>query len=218
LHLELTHILRLTILTEAQYLPPVAFFAVLQGADTLCVERHEHYQKQSYRNRCTINTTQGPQDLVIPVTGKHGKVRITEVRLDDSQRWRANHWRAIRSAYGNAPFFEYFADDLDKNLQKPYTWLYDLNVDMLSMCLKWLKWNVRIQETLTYEKEVGPNLRDIRSLINPKKTDEMKKLYQPVAYPQVFGNAFVHPLSLIDLVFCEGPGANRIITASTGTN
>ena len=49
------------------------------------------------------------------LTDKHGKIAIKDVRIDYSQKWLNNHWRTITSAYRNAPFFEYYADDLHDN-------------------------------------------------------------------------------------------------------
>ena len=82
------------------------------------------------------------------------------------------------------------------------------------MCLKWLKWNVSIKESLKYEKKIDSSTIDLRSLINPKKSDIEEKFYKPALYTQVFGSTFVKNLSLIDLIFCEGPAARLIVEAS----
>lgn len=202
------------LLIESQYLPPLAYFALLSTATELIVEKYEHYEKQSYRNRCYINTSLGIQPLIVPLTEKHGKAIISEVRIDYSQKWLNNHWRAIQSAYGKAPFFEYYSDDLhDALFQKP-AFLYDLNHNLLTMCLKWLKSNISVAETSSYVKEPDKTMTDYRSVLNPKKADSCNRFYKSVPYSQVFGSKFVHNLSVIDLVFCEGPGALSIVRAS----
>jgi len=203
-----------SILIEAQYLPPIAYFAAIQPASVITIEKHEHFQKQTYRNRCYILSSQGKEMLILPLTSKHGNVCITDIRIDYSQKWLNHHWRSIQSAYGRAPFFEYYAGDLEKVLFAKHTFLYDLNYQLLSMCLKWLKRNVTIKESLMYEKTVDSSVTDLRSLINPKKTDIEEKIYTPTAYTQVFGSTFVKNLSLIDLIFCEGPAAGLIVEAS----
>ena len=178
------------------------------------MERHEHYVKQTYRNRCYLNTSQGETHLTVPLAGKHNKVVITDIRIDYSQKWLNNHWRTIQSAYGKAPFFEHYAEDLEKVLFKKHEFLYDLNLQLLSLCLGWLRWNVSVRETLSYEKQSAEGIHDMRSLVNPKKNDLLAKFYNPVTYTQVFGNAFVSNMSLIDLIFCEGPSAARVVRAS----
>jgi hypothetical protein len=202
------------ILIESQYLPPIAYFSLLSGCDELIVEKYEHYEKQSYRNRCYIKTSTGIQSLTIPLTEKHGKTSIAEVKIDYSQKWLNNHWRSIQSGYGNAPFFEYYCDELHGILFKKPAFLYDLNLVLLTMCLKWLKSNIRVAETSSYEKEADSTISDYRSVLNPKKADSCNRIYKTVEYSQVFGSKFVHNLSIIDLVFCEGPGALSIVKAS----
>ncbi len=206
-----------SILIETQYLPPIAYFAAIQQASTITIEKHEHFQKQTYRNRCYILSSQGKEMLILPLTSKHGNVCITDIKIDYSQKWLNHHWRSIQSAYGRAPFFEYYASDLEKVLFAKHIFLYDLNYQLLSMCLKWLKWNVPVKESLAYEKTVDSSIMDLRSLINPKKSDIEEKFYKPASYTQVFGSTFVKNLSLIDLIFCEGPAARLIVEASAIT-
>lgn len=201
-------------LAELHYLPCVQYFSVLTAFDTLIVEKHEYFVKQSYRNRCYINTAQGAQALIIPLTGKHssfqgsqGKTLITDVRIDYSQKWLNNHWRALQSAYANAPFFEYYADALHDIMFKQHTFLYELNVELLTMCLNWLKLDVTIKESLTYEKIGPPALKDLRSAISAKNRPLAAKNFSGKVYTQVFGSAFVNNLSIVDLVFCTGPKA-----------
>jgi hypothetical protein len=204
-----------TVLIETQYLPPIAYFSALENYTEVIVEKYEHYEKQTFRNRCYINSAQGVEMLIVPLTSKHGKTVISEVKIDYSQKWLNNHWRTIRTAYGKAPFFEHYADDLYKVLFQRSEFLYDLNLTLLTMCLKWLRWDLPIRETLAYEAVPPEEVADLRSAINPKKTNNLAGFYKPAVYDQVFGNKFVENLSLIDLIFCEGPGARGIVQAST---
>jgi hypothetical protein len=203
------------VLAETQYLPPIAYFAALCGSSEILVERHEHYMKQSYRNRCVIRAVSGRENLIIPLTGKHGKTVITDIRIDYSQKWLNNHWRTVQSAYRNAPFYEYYADDLEKVLFRKLTFLYDLNMALLSMCLGWLKWEMVIKETTFFEKTPAPFITDIRSRLNPKKTEHLDEFFTPVPYAQVFGSNFEENLSLIDLIFCAGPSSPKIVKDSS---
>jgi hypothetical protein len=170
--------------------------------------------KQTYRNRCRLNSSQGPIHLTVPVVSGNGNATIKDIRIDFSQKWLNNHWRTVQSAYGKAAFFEHYADDLHDALFSKVEFLYDLNYILLSMCLKWLRWDMPIKETELYMKHVTEPVLDLRSAINPKKLEQCYKFYYPVMYNQVFGSTFVDNLSLIDLVFCEGPGAAQIIQES----
>lgn len=201
-------------LIETHYLPSIAYFSAICGADEIVVERNEYYVKQTYRNRCRIISANGILPLVVPVTSKHGKTLITDVRLDYTQKWVNNHWRTVQSAYGRAPFFEHYAHELHDALFRKVGFLYELNYMLLSMCLKWLRWSMPIKETEIYSDQPPIHVLDLRFAINPKKLEQCHQFYYPVMYNQVFGNTFVENLSLIDLVFCEGPGASDIVLGS----
>lgn len=203
-------------LIDLHFLPSLEYFCALLPHDEIILEKHEHFNKQSFRNRCYIRAANGVERLTIPVTEKSGKVMITDVRVDYTSRWQTNFLRTLDSAYANAPFYEYYKDDLHKEIFSNQKFLFDLNHHLLSMCLKWLKWEKRLTESVSYEKEKISTSVDLRSLISAKKDFSQRKYYHPHSYPQVFGSTFVPNLSVIDLVFCEGPHAANVIATSAG--
>lgn len=152
--------------------------------------------------------------LVVPVTEKSGKTIIKDVRVDNSLRWKNNHWRTIESAYRKAPYYEHYAEDLNKILFKPHDFLVELNFDLLSFCLKNLRLKPDLTVSMSYQQTVAPNQVDMRSAIQAKIPYSSRKHYQPAPYYQVFGNQFVSNLSLVDLLFCAGPVAGSILVAS----
>jgi hypothetical protein len=201
-------------LIELHYLPSLEYFCALQDYSTIQLEKHEHYVKQSYRNRCYINTAQGVEMLTVPLTNKHGKVSISEVMVDYSIKWQNNHWRTIESAYRKAPFFEYYSDDLKKIIYGDHIFLFDLNLALLSFCLKNISFRPHLSVSVAYEKSPETHFHDLRSLIQAKIPYSERSIYKPVPYYQVFGNHFADNLSLIDLLFCEGPRSGSLILAS----
>jgi hypothetical protein len=204
----------LNFLIELHYLPAVSYFAALQATKKIVIEKHEYYVKQSYRNRCHILTSQGIERLTIPLTSKHHKPLITDIKIDYSQKWLNQHWRALQSAYRKSPFFDFYADDLHHILFQKTEYLYDLNLNFLTICLSWLKSDITIHESMSYEKNPQAGTIDLRNIIHAKKPELAASYYKPVPYPQVFGNKFVEGLSIIDLVFCEGPNARSVVAQS----
>jgi hypothetical protein len=203
-----------SLLIETHYLPSIEYFCAIQQFDNILLEKQEHYVKQSYRNRCYIMTGNGVERLVVPLTGKHGKVSVKDVRVEAGAKWRNNQWRTIQSAYANAPFFEHYSDEFHKVIYTKFDFLWDLNLTLLSLCLRNLGLEKSISETVTYEQKVAENIFDFRSSLNFRNDRSGHTFYQPRPYTQVFGSAFASNLSLLDLLFCQGPDSPGILKAS----
>ncbi|WP_338877222.1 WbqC family protein [Spirosoma sp. SC4-14] len=176
------------------------------------LEAHEHYQKQSYRNRCYVLTANKVDSLAVPVLQGTHHLPVRDIRVDNEQLWQIRHWRCLQAAYGKAPFFEYYAPDFERIYQKPWTFLFDLNYELLTICLKWLGVSCSLNLTNCYEKIPRSDLFDARSRINPKNRSETYIFYKPLPYAQNFGFDFVPNLSIIDLLFCQGPMAKQFLS------
>ena len=93
------------------YFGPVQWYQKLYRYDRVLIDQQETFQKQTFRNRCLIATTQGIQALTVPVV--HGSDnQITSIGISDHGNWRHLHWQALQSAYGDSPFFEYYEYDI----------------------------------------------------------------------------------------------------------
>lgn len=203
-----------SILIEAQYLPCIAFFSSLVGKEKLILEAEEFFEKQTYRNRCHLLSSQQIEVLTVPLQGANKKIKSKDIKIDKDQKWNKKHWRSIQTCYGKSPFFEFFADEFKPIYEKEYDFLWDLNLDLLTICLKITGQKLIITESDSYEKNVSGNVMDARSLIHPKKPDYLNQFYKPTAYGQSFGNNFEPNLSVIDLLMNEGPNAKTIIEKS----
>jgi hypothetical protein len=153
------------LLIESHFLPCIEYFCALTRHNTVVIEKHEHYLKQSFRNRCYILAAHGPERLTVPLTGKHGNSLITSVQIDYAYRWQTNFWRTLQSAYANSPYFEHYKDDLHRELFSGEKYLFDLNLRLLSMCLKWLSWKKDITQTPEYQPIT--HLADLRNVTSP---------------------------------------------------
>jgi hypothetical protein len=196
---------------ELQYLPQPEYFALLLSEPDLEIDGYEHFVKQTFRNRCRILTANGIDELSIPVLGGNKKLLAQEIKIDHSQKWLNRNWRAIQSAYGKAPFFEYYAEDLLAVYQRKHEFLFDLSLDLLTLCLDFLQIDIKLKFTSSYHDLQKTPQNDFRSKISPKSNPKFLNSYNQSVYQQVFGNNFVNNLSVIDLIFCEGPQAGGII-------
>ncbi|RYU77740.1 WbqC family protein [Hymenobacter persicinus] len=208
------------VLFESQYNPPTTFFAALAGADALWLERHEHYHKQTYRNRCLILTNQGVKPLTVPVVNgnRSEKVLTSALEIDYRQNWVHTHWRSLQTAYGGTPYFEYYADYLrDIYWQKPAL-LFELNVALLRFYLRCLRLPIPVEFTTEYRSSYpAAVVHDRRDWLTPKASaapepDTTSGTGHPRPYLQTFGKDFVPGLSILDLLFMQGPAAGSFLT------
>jgi hypothetical protein len=199
--------------------PPVSFFSVLvHDSGPVMIEQHDHYTKQTYRNRCRVLGANGVINLVIPVVKQHGqKTFMKDVRIDYDTDWQRIHWQSILSSYASAPFFEFMEDSYQPVYQKKYTFLLDLNIDLLQIALELLQIPNKVEITAAFER-CEPET-DLAVAIHPKKPFMHKTiLFHPAEYHQVFTgrHGFQQDLSIIDLLFNEGPNAVAVLKASAG--
>ena len=196
------------LLTELHYHPSIQFFQQVFQADSVLIEAQENYIKQSYRNRCHVLTSQGVIALTVPVKGGNKKTPVTALEIDYEQKWMNNHWRTIRSAYGNSPYFEFYADYFEAIYEKEPRYLFELNREFLALYFKFLKITKPLGFTERYEEKYGPNILDLRSQIHPKKAPDSLTIK---SYNQVFGKQFAPNLSILDLLFNQGPEAAQFL-------
>ncbi len=193
------------------------YFCKLACAEQTFVEAHEHYLKQTYRTRCNILTGHGTLALSVPVEKVHGeKMLIRDVRVDYSMPWQRVHSRALVTAYNSSPFFMYYADEILPLFEQRETFLFDLNLKITRLLCDILGIRTKILTTERYEFFEN-NPRDFRLSISPKSGQQKAdKEFYPQEYFQVFAHkfGFTPNLSILDLLFNEGPEALSILKIS----
>ncbi len=191
------------IFIETMILPPVHVMAFIIRAGALVLEAHEHYQKRSYRNRYHIAGPQGLLRLSIPLSGgRNSGTPIKELRISEAYDWRQRHIRALTSAYGRAPFFEYYMPGLQQLMEKKIISLFDFNRALLELIFAFLDVEVRIAESPAFGRAVRSV--DMRGQFRPG-VQAAAAAFPP--YYQVFSdrNGFIPGLSIVDLLFNLGP-------------
>jgi hypothetical protein len=195
-----------TLIIESQYFPNISFYKTLINHDILLIERYEHYQKVSFRNRCYIAGPNGSILLSVPLAqGKNQRTVMKDVRISNDEKWQALHWKTLVSAYRRSPWFEYYEDELGLLFEKPVSYLLDWNL----MCLEWANKVMGISSPIAFTEEyhktyeAGTGITDARNTIRPSQ--ELAE-EETVRYTQVFQErvGFLPDMSILDLIFCEG--------------
>ena len=183
------------------YFPPVDYILEMKNANSVVVEAHDNYQKQTYRNRTTIFTGNGLQDLIIPVV-RNSEKKITGIEIDNSVNWQRNHWKTIESAYNNSPFFLYYKDFFEPFFKEKYQFLFEYNFALLILLRKLFSIHNTITLSESYEKNVI-NMEDYRHYFLPKNRTFRPKM---IEYQQVFSNryGFMENITSIDYLFTMG--------------
>jgi hypothetical protein len=201
-------------LLSTTYFGPVQWYQKLYRSDETEIEACENFQKQTYRNRCIIATTQGTQALTIPVERSNSPLSILnsqlikDLRISDHGNWRHLHWNALQSAYGESPFFEYYQDDIRPFLERKWAFLLDFNEEIRAKVCELIdiEPNVKYSEAFRAEGVKSATVADYRAAINPKHPAEDPD-FVPRPYYQVYQqkHGFLPNLSILDLLFNMGP-------------
>ena len=186
------------------YAGPVIYFAALFNMQNVVLEIHEHFEKQSYRNRCRIYGPNGVLNMVIPIKKNKSRTPIAEVRIANEHDWQKLHWRTLCASYRSSPYFEYYEQDLHPFYTREYVHLFDFNQQLFAYFLKKLEFEKVFSTSSAYERSIT-EVKDLRYLSSAKKQVMSLASFEP--YPQVFEErlGFVANLSIFDLMFNLGP-------------
>ena len=185
------------------YFGPISYWKQIINSNILW-DVHQNYVKQSYRNRTFIHSANGLHKLTIPV--KHSKIKfpMLNAEIDNKIAWQKNHWRSIQTAYSSSPFFEFYKDSLEQVYNMKYTYLVKFNFDMIKLVFEWLDIGIKLKLSKEY-KVVYDDSLDLRKKIDNQKHSICKnKIYNQVFFEK---NGFLNDLSIIDLIFNEGPNS-----------
>ena len=192
------------------YFGNLAYYRSLFSLEEIKIESKEHFIKQTFRNRCEILTSNGVQQLSIPVIRKNGsKTVIEEIEISNDTDWRKDHWKAIESAYSNSPYFEHYGNEVKELIYQNETNLLKFNLNIQSRIFSWFQIDIKTSFSLDY---IIQNV-DQRVLLNQNRLLTLK---DTKTYIQVFGDLsdFTSNLSILDALFCQGPMTRKILMES----
>ncbi len=194
------------ILIHPTYFGPISHFMIMYQHPEICFEVADNFQKQTYRNRTYIYSANGKLQFNIPI--RHNKAsrrqKTKEMLIDNAFHWQKNHFKALQNSYRSSPYFEFYEDDLAPLYHTKFSHLLDFNLKTQDFIFDALQEKPVITYTAEYEME-PKNITDFRFLVDSKKEKEINL----TPYTQVFDDkfGFLSNLSILDLLFMEGPNA-----------
>ena len=190
------------------YLPSIEYISLFSKTENASIEIFETYQKQSCRTRCNVMTANGVQTLTVPVIKTNGNHTLTkDIEISYKESWQQVHLRCLESAYRKSAYFDYYFPYLEKIYKQKFNTLIELNEYSMKAILKLLKIKKEISYTNDFEKITDEN--DYRIALSK---NEVNKAGMPEYY-QVFSDrhGFISNLSIVDLLFNEGPNSTAFL-------
>ena len=188
------------VLLPTAYWGSIAYQAYLLQHDCL-IDVNEHFVKQSIRSRCQILGANKPLTLNVPrVRKSSSKTAVKDLYINYDHPWQKEHWQSLMSAYRSSPYFEYYEDELAPLYEEKANTLLELNTRIQHKLFELLSINKELQFTTSYQKEFeGLDLRSHHFVTDCP------------SYTQVFGTDFTPNLSILDLLFNEGPNSETYL-------
>jgi len=220
------------------YLPWLGFFEQMNRSDVFVIYDDVQYDKHSWRNRNRIKTPRGPLWLTVPANVPFVDRPLTmDIRIDNTTNWRKKHLLSLKHNYGKAaqfsryfPLFEeaygrdwdylvgldlFFIEELRRHLgmaDRPVVRSSSLRVTggRIERLIKLCK---HFGADTFYEGASGKNYIEEREFRDHGITVVYQDYHHPV-YRQLHGS-FIPYLSVIDLLFNEGPDSLSILMNTT---
>lgn len=225
---------------QSNYIPWKGYFDLINSVDEFVLLDEVQYTRRDWRNRNRIKTPEGTRWLTVPVRNKGLYTQRIDAAWIADARWARSHLSTLEHYYRHSPHYEYVAE-----LLKPVyaefgsDLLSDVNHRLLSHLCECLAITTPITRSTDYT--CSPE-RSRRLLDICRETHATEYVSGPTArgyldvdmfaregiavswfdysgyeeYRQPYG-AFVHGVSIVDLLFSEGPNSRSWLKSTVAS-
>jgi hypothetical protein len=219
---------------QSSYIPWKGYFDLINRVDEFVLFDTAQYTRRDWRNRNRIKTAAGLRWLTIPVLAKGRYLQSVESTEIVDPSWGEHHWMTLSHEYACAPFFRAYRTQFeDLYLGHKERLLSRVNFRFLTAICSMLGIRTRFSWSSDYPEIEGKSERLLHwcKLLNATEylTGPAAKNYIDenlftdagitVTYMDYSGYPeyhqlhppFEHTVSILDLIFNEGPNAVRFM-------
>jgi len=220
---------------QSNYIPWKGYFDLINMVDEFILYDDMQYTRRDWRNRNIIKTASGPLWLTIPVDVK-GKYfqKIKEAKISNPLWWK-KHWKSISHNYAKAEFFDNYRETFERLYREceGEELLSMVNYSFIKAICGILGIDTKITWSMDYTLSEGKTERHVAICADAgarhyvsgpaAKVYIEEELFREAGiglshmdysgypeYRQLFGE-FTHKVSVIDLIFNEGPEASKFM-------
>ncbi len=217
---------------QSNYIPWKGYFDIINMVDEFILYDDVQYTRRDWRNRNKIKIPSGSKWLTIHVDVKGKYLQsIKDTKISDL-RWNQKHWKEIVHNYSKAKYFSEYKDVFEElYLGANDILLSNINYRFLAAICNILEIETKMTCSMDYDlieskterlvdlcKQVGADEYisgpSAKGYIDEDMFEKegISLSYMDYSgypeYPQLFP-PFEHAVSIIDLIFNEGPGAQK---------
>lgn len=217
---------------QSNYIPWKGYFDIIAKSDVFVIYDEVQFTKNDWRNRNLIKTQNRLEWITIPVRKENLHQKIFETEILQSH-WIKKHKSTLQTNYGKARYFKQYKDIFFEIYDFPTTNLSEINrlfIEKICVILA-------IETKIIDSRELNLEGDKVERLIDAcKKLNATKYLSGPAAknyinedlfnennieiewmdysnykeYNQLYP-PFEHGVSILDLIFNEGPNARSFL-------
>lgn len=216
------------------YLPYIGFFKKIESSDVFVFLDDIQYEKNGFDNRNKIRTSEGFMWLTVPVNYKFGQF-LNKIKIANNEDFCRKHRKAIKINYQKAAFFSEYWNDIESILSQKWELLIDLNIKLIEYFISKLDLSTKTIKSskLTIKKTGSEKLLEIcrkldattylsgelgKNYLNEQifHDSKIQVIYEKFEHPTYhqLNKTFIPNMSILDLLFNEGPNAITILKNS----
>jgi len=217
---------------QSNYIPWKGYFDLIQMVDEFVLFETAQYTRRGWRNRNVIKARDGLLWLTIPVAVKGRYLQTIQETEVSEPSWKEHHWKTIQHNYARAPFFDAYRARFEElylgceekllslvnyrfltaicdilGVKTHFSWSSDY-ARIEGKTERLVEWCKHLKATEYFS---GPAARDyINASLFAKEGIALRYMdyYGYPEYRQLYP-PFHHEVSIIDLIFNEGPNAKH---------